>query len=180
MKNLFVFTLGFAAGAVLVWKFMKRENCDDIYEKEPEPVEEKKEPEEKVETKDILQKAESIIKENSYRNYSRSSKKSQEKVYDDKPYVIPPDEFDELEDYEAMTLIYYAEDNVLTCNDDVVDDIDEIVGKDSLTHFGEYEEDSVCVRNDRLKCDYEILLDEGAYRDLLRDKPYLRGGTNNG
>ena len=28
--------------------------------------------------------------------------------------------------------------------------MDEIVGKESLNHFGEYEDDSVFVRNDRL------------------------------
>ena len=40
---------------------------------------------------------------------------------------------------------------------------DDVVGMESLTHFGEYEDDSVFVRNDRLKCDYEILMDERTY-----------------
>ena len=45
------------------------------------------------------------------------------------------------------------------------DEIEECVGLDSLTHFGEYEEDSVFVRNDNLKIDYEILRDEDDYYD---------------
>ena len=50
---------------------------------------------------------------------------------------------------------------------DVIEDIDRVVGKDSLTHFGEYEDDSVYVRNDRLKCEYEILLRVGKFEDRL-------------
>ncbi len=50
---------------------------------------------------------------------------------------------------------------------DIVDDIEETVGIDSLTHFGEYEDDSVFVRNDERKCDYEILLDHRDYEDCV-------------
>ena len=50
---------------------------------------------------------------------------------------------------------------------DIVDDIEETVGIDSLTHFGEYEDDSVFVRNDERKCDYEILLDDRDYEDCV-------------
>lgn len=34
-------------------------------------------------------------------------------------------------------------------------------------------QDSVFVRNDRLKADYEILADPRSYADVLREKPYL-------
>lgn len=86
----------------------------------------------------------------------------------EKPYVISPEEFGDYEDYERISLTYYA-DKVLTDeNDEIVDNIDEVVGSDSLNHFGEYEDDSVFVRNDRLKCDYEILLDHRKYRELYR------------
>ena len=84
----------------------------------------------------------------------------------EKPYVISPDEFGEFEDYEKISLIYYN-DGVLTDeNNEIVDDINEIVGEDSLKHFGEYEEDSVFVRNDKLKCDYEILYDLRKYKNV--------------
>ena len=46
--------------------------------------------------------------------------------------------------------------------------MDEIVGEESLNHFGEYEDDSVFVRSDRLKCDYEILLDQRNYSDVVK------------
>lgn len=90
----------------------------------------------------------------------------------DKPYVIAPDEFGEYDDYEKISLTYYA-DQVLTDEDDeVIDDVDEIVGADSLTRFGEYEEDSVFVRNDKLRCDYEILLDQRGYSDAIQTRQY--------
>ena len=54
---------------------------------------------------------------------------------------------------------------------DIVDDIEETVGIDSLTHFGEYEDGSVFVRNDERKCDYEILLDHRNYEDVIKKKP---------
>ena len=88
------------------------------------------------------------------------------------PYVISPDEFGEMDDYENISLVYYA-DNVLVDDDDVLmEDIDDVVGLDSLNHFGEYEEDSVFVRNDRLKCDYEILVDRRKYSDVINRKPH--------
>lgn len=83
------------------------------------------------------------------------------------PYVIRPDEFD-VGDYEVITLRCYDDDVVTVDNTGRIlteDEIEECVGLDSLTHFGEYEDDSVFVRNDTLRIDYEILRDEDAYYD---------------
>lgn len=83
-----------------------------------------------------------------------------------RPYVITPDEFGEIYEYDTISLRYYA-DKVLTDEDDVIiTNVDEIIGEDSLTHFGEYEDDSVFVRNDEMKADYEILLDLRKYYDI--------------
>ena len=91
----------------------------------------------------------------------------------DKPYVISPDEFGEFYDYSKISLTFFS-DHILTDeNYEMVEDIDDIVGVESLNHFGEYEDDSVFVRNDRLKVDYEILLDQRKYADVLKSKPYL-------
>lgn len=77
---------------------------------------------------------------------------------DERPYVIDPIEFGD-DDYEQETLTYYA-DGVLTDEwDNVIENVDDLVGTDSLTHFGEYEEDCVHVRNDLLKTDFEICRD---------------------
>ena len=91
----------------------------------------------------------------------------------DTPYVIPPERFGELDEYTTISLTYYA-DNILADEDDrYIDNVDDIVGRESLEHFGEYEDDSVFVRNDRLKCDYEILLDQRNYSDVINMKPHV-------
>ena len=93
----------------------------------------------------------------------------------DKPYVISPDEFGEFDDYTAIGLTFYA-DHILTDeNDDPIEDVDDVIGVESLNHFGEYEDDSLHVRNDRLKCDYEILLDQRNYSDVVKSKPHFDG-----
>lgn len=84
-----------------------------------------------------------------------------------KPYVIPPEEFGEEDGYGKLSFTYYADEVLTNEANEIVDDVDDIVGSDSLTHFGEYEEDSVFVRNDALKVDIEILLDERNYTDIL-------------
>ena len=55
---------------------------------------------------------------------------------------------------------------------EIVDDIEKVVGEDSLEHFGEYEDDSVYVRNDSKKCDYEILLDQRNYQEIFEIQPH--------
>ena len=100
--------------------------------------------------------------------------KKESKKDTDGPYVISPEEFGEFDDYEQIELKYLA-DHILVDDDyEPIEDVDTIVGFESLNHFGDYEDDSVFVRNDKLKCDYEILLDQRKSSDLLREKPYLR------
>lgn len=94
----------------------------------------------------------------------------------DKPYVISPDIFGEFEDYGNISLTYYADEVLCDENDEPLEDIEGAVGADFFEHFGEYEDDSVHIRNDRLKCDYEILRSIRTYEEVLREKPYLRRG----
>lgn len=97
-------------------------------------------------------------------------KVEEEKDDVERPYVISPEEFGEL-GYDTVSLTYY-DDGVLTDDMDyVIDDVDDIVGEESLTHFGEYEDDSVFVRNDARETDYEILADARRYSDIYPDHP---------
>lgn len=92
-----------------------------------------------------------------------------------KPRIISPDEFGEQEGYDEISLTYYADKTLADDHDHPMDDneIEETVGKESLRHFGDYEPDSVFVRNDRLKVDYEILMDQRTYEQVLQEKPWL-------
>ena len=89
-----------------------------------------------------------------------------------RPYVISPDEFDTIDDYVTESLTYFADGILIDDWGNVVENVDEIIGKDSLTHFGEYEDDSVFVRNDGRETDYEILLDSRNFRDVKELPPY--------
>lgn len=171
----FVFTLGFAVGVLSTWGYLKKkyeilaqEEINSVksvfskknYEKQGEKITEAL----KDELNDPDYKVIDEVKK--YDTYMEKPENDELKPKNDrldKPYVISPDAFGEFENYERIGLIYYS-DNVLTDEDDeIVDDIENIVGFEALSHFGEYEEDSVYVRNDRIKCDFEILKDNKEY-----------------
>ena len=67
-----------------------------------------------------------------------------------------------------MTLLYYK-DHVLTDEDNnIIEDIDDVIGFDSLTRFGEFEDDTVYVRNDKYRVDYEVINDpERTFSDVF-------------
>lgn len=128
-------------------------------------VEEEPKPEQKIDRNnkpDIVEYAK-ILSETGYTNYAerqdKKEKKGVEPVEDERPYVISPDEFGEKDGYENVTLTYYADGVLTDYFDNVISNVDEVVGFDSLDHFGEYEDDVVFVRNDKMETDYEILRD---------------------
>ena len=115
-----------------------------------------------------------IIKKGGYRNYSNRTPAKQVVPEEEKeeiedmggPYVISPDEFDDNDDYEVVSLVYYSDGVLADEYDNVIEDVEGMVGEDSLNHFGEYGDDSVFVRNDERKTDYEILLDSRNFADI--------------
>ena len=84
------------------------------------------------------------------------------------PYIISPDEFDEVDEYVTEVIMYYADGVTVGDDDEPLDDPNTILGTEWPNRFGEYENDAVYVRNDVLKCDYEILRDLREYRMLGR------------
>ncbi len=82
------------------------------------------------------------------------------------PYVIPPDDYGEFDDYKTISLTYYSVDKVLADDDDnIVDDVANTVGEDVFERFND--DDYVFVRDDWRKCDYEILCDNRAYSEVV-------------
>ncbi len=102
-----------------------------------------------------------------YTNYSSGMALNKEDFNPDAssdPYVIPPDECGEEPEYSITELTYFALDDILVDGyGEIVEDPDALVGKNFKDHFGEYEDDSVFVRNEQLKCDFEILKDLDSY-----------------
>ena len=183
LSNLVIFAAGAAIGSLVTWRILKPyyenivqeeiesvkevfstraaestdEDMEDASGPNPEPI-------------DIREYA-ATIQDNRYTNYS-DKKEVQDNVR--KPYVVTPEEFGEREGYEVTTLIYYAGDGVLT--DDMnhpIEDVENTVGQDFHTHYGEYEDDSVFVRNEESGTDYEILLDPRSYSDVVNRNPHL-------
>ena len=174
LKNVLIFAAGAAIGSAITWKFVKTK-YEQIANEEIESVKEffgRGKTEEESESKkyiegftDGLKEVEKICEENGYTNYS-NTKKEEEEMDIDAPYVIAPEEFGELDDYETETLTYYKDKVLADDWGNKIENVDDLVGEESLTHFGEYEEDSVYVRNDTTKTDYEILLDERNFSDV--------------
>lgn len=87
------------------------------------------------------------------------------------PYVISPLDFGELDDYNQIELTYYL-DGILEDEDyHIITDADELIGPNALTTFGEYEEDSVFVRNEHLSTDFQILKDYRTYDEAKSIRP---------
>ena len=185
--NKLSYLLAFAAGALIgsaaTWYFVK-----DKYEKlAQEEIDSVKETFKKSYEDQEVKHEEEIHKvENKYYNalaqdYNYEKKSRPEAILEedeeeevrkmDEPYVIKPYEFGDYIDYEQISLLYFA-DGVLADEDtlDVIDDVEETVGEYFADHFGEYEEDSVYVRNDTKRCEYEILKDERQYKDVASKK----------
>lgn len=84
------------------------------------------------------------------------------------PYVITPDEFaSSPPGYNACPLDYYK-DGILADGWGVQMDIEETIGEEALEHFGEYVDDIVYVRNERLELDYEVTQDPRTYKEAER------------
>ena len=141
---------------------------EDKKDESEEPVVEKTADSRTVDKPSIAEYV-AILQKEGYVNYSdMQDKKQKQENAIDRPYVIQPSDFGEFDDYEKISLTYTADGVLLDDMNEIVDDIEETVGEDSLEHFGEYEDDSVYVRNDAKKCDYEILLDQRNYQEILK------------
>lgn len=92
------------------------------------------------------------------------------------PYVIPPDEFGDDDEQEKITLYYWADQVLTDENYEPVEDVEATVGFESLTSFGQYEEDATYVRNLGFRCDYEILIEERRYDEFCRERAARKGG----
>ena len=83
------------------------------------------------------------------------------------PYQIPPEEFSEKEGYKIESLTYYSDGVLADDTGDIIHNINDTVGKDFASYFGEYSDECVYIRNDTSKTDYEILLDSQTYEETF-------------
>ena len=181
IKEAVIFAAGFVAGVLVINKLVEKK-YEDISNQEIESVkavyhkklEEAEKPQEEApDNNDIQDEAEEteqtrkgtsamrtysdIIKSNNY-----SSQVTNEP---DLPYVITPEAYMEPNGYDKLACNYYNND-VLTDENDEPIEIEEIMGShDMLDRMGEYETDTLYIRNDKTEADYEITQIDGAYME---------------
>ncbi len=170
-SGLLLFILGAVIGATAAWKLTKTK-YETIANDEIESVKRayKNVKTNGKETVNVVKSYADII---SNENYAGNGNKiASAKNSDDypRPYVITPEEFSENFEYDTVDITYFADGVLADENNEPIEDIENTIGRDAVRHFGEYEPDSVYVRNERLKCDYEILRDERRYADIKRSK----------
>ena len=75
-------------------------------------------------------------------------------------FVVTPEDFASIPGYDADSL-YYHDNDIISNDDNVeVDNVEELLGMTILevrAHFGEYDENTVYIRNALLHTDYEVL-----------------------
>lgn len=172
MKNklmcVLAFSLGAAAGAAVSWKVLKTK-YEQITQEEINAAKEYY----RTRAMEEQTEEEACDTDEYEEDEEEDSEPKKTEVDPYGPYVISPDEYGDIFDYTTAHLTYYSADDILADeSDELIDDIDGIIGLDSLNHFGEYEDDVLFVRNDELKTDYEIFYDSGSYYNVLLDNLY--------
>lgn len=193
MKGLMIFLAGVTVGGVVSWAVTKRVTTNKLLERteaeiqsvkdafkqieeeeKQKAIAQSKNPDEalsdyKGEGKPLMtaQNAEPEKKTEKAEldNLQNKANKKHLEPKEGEPYCISMDEYGE-EGNELESLTYYS-DGVLAYDDtgEVIRHIDEVVGKENLYHFGEFEEDMLYVR-DPVECiDYAIALSDKPYRD---------------
>lgn len=189
LTSFFMFAAGAVIGSFVTWKMMDQkyrqmaneeiESMREYFSNKSKKIEhvelEDNDEEDETETYEVAEKDirdyEGVLEKVNYSGYTTVSTKEVEKDMTG-PYVITPEEFGELKEYETIELTYYADFVLADNRNNPIEDVDDVIGLDSLDHFGEYEDDSVFVRDDERKIDYQILLDPRKYSDVVNKKPH--------
>lgn len=180
LSNIIIFAAGAAIGSAVTWKLLKtkyeqiaQEEIDSVKavfsRREESDNSEEYEDEEYEPTKEDVTSYHKLIYENGYVNYSdkKEEKGEQEEMDDEKAvHIISPDDFSDNGDYEAMTYYCYQDGVLEDTEGNVVDDIGGMTGSELMEHFGEYEDDSVFLRDDENQRDIEVLLDYRRYSEV--------------
>lgn len=183
MKGLY-FLLGVGVGSAVTYFVLKdkfaaiaQEEIDSVKDAyKPIHKQEQEEPiktnmEEKPPIKEYFKK----VEESGYKDYSTKVERPDDPVH--KPfredaYIITPEEFGEIEDYEQESLIIYSDGVIANdIDDEIFEEADEKLTPDFNDHIGDYEDNVVHIRNDIEKTDYAVYRDNRTYEEVTGNKP---------
>lgn len=186
LNKIIIFAAGATVGSTVTYLLIKK-RCeqkaqeeidkvvDEFYSREGLSVKneedvtvEVEEPKEETEPVSEKDEYEEIVKGEGYISYAQEKLgKKEEKNDMKKPYVISPEDFGD-SDYATITLWYYADGVITDERGKIIKNVEEIIGENVESHFGEnkYDEDTVYVRNDNLEIDYEVCRDERRFSEI--------------
>lgn len=182
LSSVIIFCGGVFIGGFLTWDFFKtkyKKIADEEIASVKETFEHREpRPDKNYKVEETLKGNDAyinIIDSNSYRNYSNTAIKTDKKggtadMELKQPYVITPEQYEDNVDYTKVSLTWYN-DEVLEDDWGNVLDPDDVIGSDALKTFGQYEKDSVFVRDDDEQIDYEVLLDTRSYKETYGHDP---------
>ena len=176
LSNVVIFAVGAAIGSFVTVKYVENK-YRQMAEEEIESVKEHyiKKLEEKITVakseysdKPDLSEYTSMLQEQEYVGEEEESYLDDES-YDnyDHIHVISPDDYCEVEEYDDESLNYFADGVLSDEYGNIIEDVENTVGLGFYKHFGEYENDSVHIRNDDTEMYYEILRDERNYTEVF-------------
>lgn len=182
LSSVIIFCGGVFIGGFLTWDFFKTK-YEKIADEEIASVKETFEhreprPDKNYKVEEALKGNDAyinIIDSNSYKNYSNTSIETEKKggtadMELKHPYVITPEQYEDSVDYTKVSLTWYS-DEVLEDDWGNVLEPDDVIGRDALTTFGQYENDSVFVRDNDEQIDYEVLRDTRSYKETYGHDP---------
>lgn len=179
MNKVFIFALGAVAGSLVTWKLVEEKYRAIANDEIASVVEQFKKREEEKNRILKVEEFDEPVEEPTYEFTDEEREEYTHKVEDlgysnqplpreyVKPYVIAPDEFGEFGN-GTRCLTYYSDFTLVDDNDQIISDPECLIG-DGLEHFGDYEEDSVHVRNEALECDFEILKSEKTFSEVYKE-----------
>lgn len=189
MKSFLIFVSGIIVGAgasYVILKNKKEEEINEAYREAREygknRAEATKEDSEQIddldnnsdESEEVNEKIDGVEQIINNNGYSSVPDEPNKKTSSLTPFIISPAEFGMDDDMEINTIYYYEattdgvnlEDVLVDENNHEIRDVEDLLGmsiSDIVSHYGEYEEGSVYIRNPKLNIDYEIVREIAYY-----------------
>lgn len=188
IRNIFIFAAGIGVGSISTlylvkshYEEEKRKEIEDIRDfyrnRQGSPSTSDTDDRDETESyvnKEIKNDYSKVLTQEKYKE-EKPIVVDKEKALDEEftPYVISEDDFGEMIGYDAINLVYFADDILVDDNEDPVEDITNLIGDEALLIFRDCPEvDTVYVRNNSLEIDYEIERDTRNFADVSR-KPHI-------
>ena len=183
MKQLLYFLAGTAAGLFTGFVVTKNhyesiideeiESVKEAYREEKETVKSVEDVKEKIEADYI---SHSSLEDMGYAvvdvNLDPVKNDFPREEREQEPYVITYEDYaGEHLGFDKQFVIYWAGNGILTTEDGSEElDIDQFIGRECLTRFGEDEVNTAFVRNEMLSTDYEIFYNENTYLGMEEEE----------